>query len=221
VRLAPDDFFNQPDAAQSSDAGLRRIDERGNVEKQMAGDHVMSRVDDIFAIYNVKGRSAYGGERVNQLEHALQTAQMAEQSGVEASLIVASLLHDCGHLIYDFGEDVFRRGIDDRHEILGADKLSAFFGDAVTTPIRLHVDAKRYLCATDPEYVKLLSPASSRSLYLQGGPFSAAESDAFIKRPFATDAARLRRWDESAKRYGLQTPNLEHFRPYLEACLIG
>jgi [1-hydroxy-2-(trimethylamino)ethyl]phosphonate dioxygenase len=180
----------------------------------------MSRVDEIFAAYINKGRRAYGGERVNQLEHAIQTAMLAEQSGADESLIVASLLHDYGHLIHDSGKDVFIRGIDDRHEIVGAEKLSAFFGEAVTMPIRMHVDAKRFLCATDREYMKVLSPASTWSLNLQGGPFTVAESEAFIRRPFAAEAAKLRRWDESAKRHGLHTPTLDHFRPYLEACLI-
>jgi [1-hydroxy-2-(trimethylamino)ethyl]phosphonate dioxygenase len=168
----------------------------------------MSRVDEILAVYIDKGRNAYGGERINQLEHAIQTALLAEQSGADASLIVASLLHDYGHLIHNFGADVFKSGIDDRHEIIGAKNLAACFGDAVTMPIRMHVEAKRYLCAIDPEYLKLLSPASIWSLKLQGGPF-------------ADEAAKLRRWDESAKIYGLQTPALDHFRQYMEACLIG
>jgi [1-hydroxy-2-(trimethylamino)ethyl]phosphonate dioxygenase len=180
----------------------------------------MSGVDRVFAVYLDKGSKAYGGEPINQLEHALQTAMLAEQSGADPALIVASLLHDYGHLIHDLGEGVASRGIDDRHEILGAEKLSAFFGDAVTMPIKLHVDAKRYLCATDPDYMKLLSPGSIRSLSLQGGPFAPAEADTFIKRPLADRAARLRRWDESAKKLGLPTPSLEHFRSYAEACLI-
>jgi phosphonate degradation associated HDIG domain protein len=198
---------------------LRRIEELGNVS-EMAGSLKTPQIDDIFAIYLDRGSRAYGGERVTQLEHAIQSALMAENSGADAPLIVASLLHDYGHLNHNFGEEVSRRGIDNRHEILGAEKLSAFFGDSVTMPVRLHVEAKRYLCAIDPEYAGILSPASTRSLNLQGGPFNTAESEAFTRRPFATDAARLRRWDESAKKYGLQIPNLEHFRPYLEACLI-
>ena len=149
----------------------------------------MSAVDGIFAVYLDKGSKAYGGERVNQLEHALQTAMLAEQSGADAALIVASLLHDYGHLIHDLGEGAARRGIDDRHEISGAAKLSAFFGDAVTMPIKLHVEAKRYLCATDPDYMKLLSPGSIRSLSLQGGPFAPAEAEAI----HAASVRRVRR----------------------------
>jgi phosphonate degradation associated HDIG domain protein len=180
----------------------------------------MSRVDEIFAVLINKGSRAYGGEPVNQLEHAIQTAMLAEQSCADAPLIVASLLHDYGHLVHEIGEQVFSRGLDDRHEIIGAGKLSAFFGDAVTMPIKLHVDAKRYLCAIDTAYQKNLSPASAWSLKFQGAPFAAAERDDFIKRPFAADAAKLRRWDDSAKQFGLRTPDLEHFRPYIEACLI-
>ena len=181
----------------------------------------MSRLDEILAVYLDKGSNAYGGERINQLEHALQTAMLAEQACADASLIVASLLHDYGHLIHNFGEGVFKSSIDDRHEIIGAENLAAYFGDAVTMPIRMHVEAKRYLCATNPDYLKRVSPASIRSLKLQGGSFAAIERDEFIKRPFAAEAVNLRRWDESAKIHGLQTPTVEHFRQYMETCLIG
>jgi phosphonate degradation associated HDIG domain protein len=181
----------------------------------------MSCVDEILAVYIDKASKDYGGERINQLEHALQTAMLAEHADADASMIVASLLHDYGHLIRNFDADVFKSGIDDRHEILGAENLSAYFGDAVTMPIKMHVEAKRYLCAIDPEYLKLLSPASIRSLKLQGGPFAVSERDQFIKRPFAAEASKLRRWDESAKINGLQNPTMELFRPYVEACLFG
>src|ERR1700688_2968529 len=158
----------------------------------------MSHIDQIFAVYRDRGGKAYAGERINQLEHALQCALLAEQSGAEAPLIAASLLHDYGHLVHGLGDGVSRRGINDRHEILGAERLSILFGEAVTAPIRLHVDAKRYLCTADPEYMKILSAGSVRSLNLQGGPFSAAESAEYIRRPLAAEAARLRRWDEAA-----------------------
>ena len=218
MRLAPDDCLVWQvwrDQAHSACAAFTRTAVLAIVSSDM------SRADEIFAVYLDKGSNAYGGERINQLEHALQTAMLAERAGADASLIVASLLHDYGHLIHNFGADVFRRGIDDRHETIGAENLTAYFGEAVTMPIRMHVEAKRYLCATDPEYLKRLSDASIWSLKLQGGAFAAKERDEFIKRPFAAEAVKLRRWDESAKIYGLQTPKLEHFRPYVEGCLIG
>ncbi|MHB8470746.1 MAG: metal-dependent phosphohydrolase, partial [Gaiellaceae bacterium] len=86
-------------------------------------------------------------------------------------------------------------------------------------PIRLHVAAKRYLCATEPSYLAELSPASVLSLELQGGPYSAAEVAEFETSPYADDAVRLRRWDDAGKVAGLETPELEHYRPVLEAAL--
>src|SRR5260221_492163 len=123
-----------------------------------------------------RGSSAeYGSDRVSQLEHALQCATQAEEAGATPALIIAALLHDIGHLVHDLGRDVARRGIDDRHEVRGRDWLCKWFAEDVTGPVRLHVDAKRYLCAVDPAYFATLSPGSVRSLALQGGPFPLAE----------------------------------------------
>lgn len=151
-------------------------------------------VDMLFDLLLMSGARQYGGERVSQLEHALQAAQLAEEEGAEETLIVACLLHDIGHFLAKTGE-----ATDDRHEHIGAGLLDALFPPAVTEPIRLHVDAKRYLCVTDLGYFATLSPASVRSLELQGGIFSTAEARAFGARPFAGEAIRLRRWDDLAK----------------------
>jgi phosphonate degradation associated HDIG domain protein len=163
------------------------------------------------------GGAEYGGERVTQLEHALQCAALAEASGAGAALISAALLHDIGHLLHDVGPEAAERGLDDRHEVLGGDWLAHWFGEDVAGPVRLHVDAKRYLTATDPGYLAMLSPASVRSLALQGGPFSGDAAAGFIARPHAAAAVRLRRWDEAAKIPGRPTPDLAHFARYLEA----
>ena len=124
----------------------------------------------------------YAGETVTQLQHALQSAQLAEQSGADATLIVAALLHDLGHMVNDQGETPTLRGIDDRHEYVALPFLRALFDDAVLQPIRLHVDAKRYLCArghaangssiNGAQYWANLSAGSKRSLELQGGIFT-------------------------------------------------
>lgn len=164
----------------------------------------------------LRGDQQYGMEAVSQLEHALQCAQLAMQANSSASLVAASLLHDVGHLLHDLGEDVAVRGIDDRHEYRANAALKPLFGPAVTEPVRLHVDAKRYLCAVDDTYWQGLSPASQRSLALQGGIFSAEEAERFIQQPHAKDAARLRRWDDLAKVADLPTPTLEDLRPLLE-----
>jgi phosphonate degradation associated HDIG domain protein len=181
----------------------------------------MNPVDEIFELLERRGGADYGGERVSQLEHALQCATLAEDAGADAALISAALLHDIGHLAHDLGSEPAARGIDDRHERRGRDWLSRRFGENVTEPVLLHVDAKRYLTATDPGYLATLSPGSVRSLALQGGPFSAELAAGFFRLPYAPAAVRLRRWDEGAKIPGKPTPRLEHFRPHLEASLLA
>ncbi|QEL15234.1 phosphonate degradation HD-domain oxygenase [Limnoglobus roseus] len=175
----------------------------------MTTDDILARIDRLFAD---RGAEEYHGEAVSQLEHALQSAAAGEREGAAAELVVAALLHDVGHLIQPHGEDAAERGIDDRHESLGQRFLQKHFGPAVTEPVRLHVAAKRYLCAVEPEYLARLSPASRRSLELQGGPMSATEVAAFEGEEFYRSATQLRRWDDTAKVPGLPTPPLGHFR---------
>ena len=146
-------------------------------------------------------------------------ATLAEGAHASAALVVAALLHDIGHLIDKKAEGAARRGVDRRHEKVGSGYLAAWFPEAVTEPVRLHVDAKRYLCATEPVYYDGLSPASKRSLALQGGPFSATEAARFIDRPHGREAVALRRWDDRAKATGAETLPLSHFRPCLMASL--
>ena len=179
----------------------------------------MTPIELIFERFERHGGDNYGGEKVRQREHALQCAALAEAEGAAASLIAAALLHDVGHLIHDLGDSPAARGIDDRHELRGREWLAAWFGEAVTEPVRLHVNAKRYLTATEPGYLEGLSAESLRSLRLQGGPFTPELAGGFIRLPFAQDAVRLRRWDEAAKVSGKPTPDLTHFTPYLEASL--
>ena len=179
----------------------------------------MTVVDGVRNLFEGGGGRQYGGERVTQLAHALQCAAAAEAAGASAPLVVAALLHDVGHLIHALGPRPAERGIDDRHELRGAEWLARWFGPAVTEPVRLHVPAKRYLCAVEPGYFQGLSPASARSLALQGGPFDADASAAFIEAPHVQDAVRLRRWDESAKVAGLATPDLAHYADALRACV--
>ncbi len=172
----------------------------------------------IEALYAERGRRRYG-EGVAQLEHALQAARLAERDGAHSALITAALLHDVGHLLDKRGEDAAERGLDTRHEAIGAGWLRRHFGEAVAAPVRLHVPAKRYLCAVAPGYAEALSPASRQSLRLQGGPMSRREAADFEAQPYAAAAVRLRRWDDAAKRVGAVTPDFAHFRPHLRAAL--
>lgn len=179
----------------------------------------MTPVETIFDIFEKRGAREYGGERVTQLAHALQSAMLSEQAGDPPALIAASLLHDIGHLVHDLGEEPALRGIDDRHEVLGREWLGQYFVDEVAGPVRLHVDAKRYLCTVEQGYFDILSEGSVRSLNLQGGRFTPEEAKAFEALPHAAAAVKLRRYDDEAKVVGLKTPDLEHYRPMLEASL--
>lgn len=172
--------------------------------------------DEILAMFREKGHSEYGGEAVTQQEHALQAATFAEREQAEPALIVAALLHDVGHLLHSLPDDAPDRGIDDHHENLAARWLRKHFGPAVVEPVRMHVAAKRYLCAVDPEYFGLLSPPSIQSLKLQGGPMSEAEANDFAAGPHAEAATRLRRWDDRAKDPEMKTPDVEHFARYID-----
>lgn len=176
-------------------------------------------VASIAVLLEQKGSRRYGLAAVSQLQHALQAALLAEQMGADAALVTAALLHDVGHMVHGLGEDPAADGVDDRHEELGRAYLAGLFGPAVTEPVRLHVAAKRYLCATEADYFAKLSPDSVRSLALQGGPMSPKEVAAFDALPHAQAAVRLRRFDEGAKVANLPTPPVAHFLPYLRACL--
>jgi [1-hydroxy-2-(trimethylamino)ethyl]phosphonate dioxygenase len=172
--------------------------------------------EQVLRLFAKSGDSQYGGEAVTQLEHALQAALLAEKSGASSSLITAALLHDVGHLMHGLDDDAPDRGIDDQHELLAARWLSARFGPSVVEPVKLHVAAKRYLCAIESSYLKTLSPASLLSLQLQGGPMSDEEIAEFRGNLHYEAALRLRRWDDAAKIPSLPTPPIEHFAPHVE-----
>jgi phosphonate degradation associated HDIG domain protein len=176
----------------------------------------VSIVDEIIELFARRGGDVYFGEPVSQLEHALQTAFQAEQEGASDKLIAAALLHDIGHLLHKLPEDIADRGVDARHEQVGAMWLARYFPAAVTEPIRLHVAAKRYLCAIDDEYQHGLSAASIRSLALQCGPMSDEEVREFEASPYAREGARLRRWDDLAKVVGSKAPGLPQYQSLLE-----
>jgi phosphonate degradation associated HDIG domain protein len=176
-------------------------------------------IDEIFSVFREYGAEEYLGERVSMTEHMLQSAYAAEQDGAPPQLIAAALLHDYGHFIHEFPADAADHGIDTQHEEVGHAFLSEHFGPEIAEPIRMHVAAKRYLCATDPSYLNELSPASVHSLNLQGGPYSSDEVAEFDMSPYARDAVRLRRYDDIGKVEGLETPDLEHYRPVLAASM--
>ena len=173
---------------------------------------------ELLDIFTGRATRRYGLSAINQLQHALQAAALAEAENCSPATVLASLLHDVGHMVHTLGEDPAGRGIDDVHEELGAKWLAERFGPEVSEPVRLHVGAKRYLCAVEPDYFGKLSPDSVRSLGLQGGPMSADEIKAFRSHPQHEEAVRLRRYDEAAKDPRATTPDFDHFLRHVAAC---
>jgi phosphonate degradation associated HDIG domain protein len=180
----------------------------------------MLSLTDIELLFARHGARQYSGEPVTQLEHALQTAHLAEQSGADDALVTACLLHDLGHLLNDQGDTPSLRGIDDTHQYFALPFLRGLFPDAVLDAIKLHVDAKRYLCQANASYFAKLSEDSKRSLALQGGIFSAEQAAAFLEQPGARDAVMLRQWDDLAKQAELVTPSLAHFLRRAAQCQV-
>ena len=175
----------------------------------------MRTIDRLAELFATRGTTEYLGEAVSVATHMLQAGALAEGAGAEPELVAAALLHDVGHLIAPTSAHA-----DAHHEEAGARWLvENGFSDAVTEPVRLHVAAKRHLCALEPAYAGGLSPASRHSLALQGGVMSAGEAEAFAQLEYASAAVAVRRWDEAAKDPDYSTPPFEHFRPILERLL--
>jgi len=181
----------------------------------------------LFAILERNRGLRYGEQDVGMVDHMLQTAALAEAAGASDALIAAALLHDIGH----FGTDIpdgnadarhtvmLEQRVDRAHEEAGARLLAVHFGPEVTEPVRLHVAAKRYLSALDSGYADTLAPAARHTLALQGGPFSEEECRAFDALTGAAQAVALRRFDDGAVVPGVETPDLDHYRPLLERLL--
>jgi gamma-butyrobetaine dioxygenase len=173
-------------------------------------------VDEIGEMFAGEGAQDYLGEPVSVAVHMRQAGALAEAAGAPPEQVAAALLHDVGHIL---GGTVSGRelmaGHDNRHGEAGAAWLAQWFGPEVTEPVRLHVAAKRYLCAVEPGYFGKLSQASVYTLSVQGGPMDAAEAAAFEAQPSAAAAVAVRRWDEEAKDPEATTPEFGHFRELL------
>jgi len=173
-------------------------------------------IADLFAS---DGAREYLGEPVTQASHMLQAAALAQASAAPPPLVAAALLHDVGHFTSAITGHDLMRGADNRHSAAGADWLAQWFGNEVTEPVRLHVAAKRYLCAVEPGYLAALSPASVYTLGVQGGPMEAAERAEFEAHPQGGAALRLRRWDDAAKDPAASPPAFGYYRPLLRRLL--
>ena len=170
----------------------------------------------IADIFERRGGEEYLGEPVTMAEHMLQGAHFAEKAGEREEIIVAALLHDIGHFTSEFGTFSMNDTEDRFHEEAGAEVLERFFPSIVTDCVRHHVAAKRYLCATRPEYFRRLSVASVHSLNLQGGPMNADEVIQFERNPNIKDIVRVRHYDEAGKEPNLATKPFSHYAPMVQ-----
>ncbi len=173
-------------------------------------------VDFIVDIFERRGGEEYLGEPVTMAQHMLQGATLAEQAEAPEPLVIAALLHDIGHYTSEFGTFSMDDEKDRHHDDAGAEVLAPYFPPVITECVRLHVAAKRYLCATDPSYFGKLSPASVHSLNLQGGPMSDKEVSDFEANPFHREAVKVRIWDEGGKEPDMQTKSIREYAPMLQ-----
>ena len=157
--------------------------------------------DAIINLFIKHGDEDYDGEPVSQSSHMIQCAMKAELKGADNELTIAAFLHDVGHLLkHDLQTEAMQQFGVVNHEGIGAAYLSERgFSERVCAVVEMHVNAKRYLVATDETYFARLSPASIATLKWQGGPMSKEEATAFERHPFFEDILKVRLWDEAAK----------------------
>jgi gamma-butyrobetaine dioxygenase len=178
-------------------------------------------IDELSDLFAGPGAGEYLGEPVTIGVHMRQAGALAEAAGAPDALVAAALLHDVGHLLAARGAPAPDGTAGERHGENGARWLSARFPAAVTEPVRLHVAAKRYLCATEPDYYARLSEESQRTLAVQGGPLDADAVERFEAGPYARDAVAVRRWDDQAKEPAVTPPEFGHFVPLLNRLLTS
>lgn len=168
-------------------------------------------------LFDAEGSQDYLGEAVTMAQHMLQTGQAARTAGASRELVVAAVVHDVGHFSGAVSGTELMAGTDNHHDESAAAWLSQWFGPEITEPVRMHVDAKRYLCATEPEYYEQLSEASKYTMSVQGGVMDADEVREFAKSPYLESAVALRRFDDLGKDPEVGDLGLADFRADIEA----
>lgn len=183
----------------------------------MNRDTIVEFILDLFA---QRGAEEYMGESVSMAQHMEQSAACAVADAAPDDMVIAALLHDIGHFVGDFPIDSLENGIDNRHQEIGAKFLEPYYPSSVTEPIRLHVAAKKYLCAVDDHYFENLSSASKQSLQVQGGPMEKAEIEIFKANYHHQAAIKVRLYDDDGKVAGLDIKPVGSYREKLESLLL-
>lgn len=176
-------------------------------------------IREILKAYDACGHLDYG-ENISMQEHMLQAAHLAQSKGENDIVVVATLLHDYGHLICNMPNNTFADGLDNFHEQLGANSLEGWFSEDIIGAISLHVDAKRYLCSASPDYRHKLSQASITTLEVQGGPMNEQEMVRFRELKGHQMALKVRIYDDQGKDPQMERPGLAHYIPMLRKCMI-
>ena len=179
----------------------------------------MHVIDKIINKYQTNN-SLYIGEKVTITEHMVQTAMLAEQNHSSDSLICACLLHDYGHFVIDDPDDLVSKSMDGRHEDIAFNFLKNYFKPEVIEPIKLHVQAKRFLCR-NKSYLNRLSEASKVSLKLQGGIMGDEEAKKFVSLKFYDDAILLRKYDDDGKIPNIKMKKIDDYRDLITSQLIN
>ncbi|WP_276500832.1 phosphonate degradation HD-domain oxygenase [Terrimonas pollutisoli] len=189
----------------------------------MNSSEAVQVANEIMAMYSKHGGEEYAGEKVSQLEHMVQAAQLAEQQGFDEEVILAAFLHDIGHICEAAQGDneMDGYGIKNHEEIAARYLTDKGFSKKIIRLVQSHVDAKRYLTYRYPEYYEQLSAASKKTLEYQGGKMGEEEAAAFEKDPLFTLIIQLRKWDEQAKIEGMPLPQLEYYHQLMLNHLQG
>ena len=178
----------------------------------------MNIVDEIINKYKTNN-SLYIGEKITISNHMIQTAMLAEKDNSPKSLVCSCLLHDYGHFIIENPDLLVSKLLDGKHEYLAFKFLNKYFKPNIVEPIKLHVQAKRYLCR-NKSYWSSLSEASKVSLKLQGGVMKDKEAKKFISLKFHEDAILLRKYDDDGKIPNIKMKTIEDYRNLINSQLI-
>lgn len=192
-----------------------------NLKKRLAAaPNKASKAHLLFDYIKAHGAAHYE-EEVTQMQHALQAAYLAKQAGKSPELITAALFHDIGHILADDPGEASNPTLkNDLHEDIAADYFQGLFPPAVLDPIRLHVEAKRYLCTMKKGYYEKLSLASQKSYHLQGGRMNEEEIAAFEAHKHYREAVLLRAWDDLAKDLAKEVPAIEAYETEVVTALL-
>ncbi len=177
-------------------------------------------ISEILYLYLHTGEQRFEETGVTHLRHGEQSAYLASQANASDELIIASLMHDIGHLLDPTHIPFHYNGIDRQHEIIGAGYLRRLFPLGVSEPVRLHVLAKRYLYSIEEGYTGRFKQDAQVSLQVQGGKMTADELKEFKRQEYCTDAVQLRKWDDEASHYlDYPIPPITSYRPLIEKLL--